>query len=78
MSIYPIALFLHVSGAIGYFVGMGIWLFGLSAMRRAQHVEQVRTLVHLVGLTGPLFILPWHMGATHSTYVHLRKRGLAS
>jgi uncharacterized membrane protein len=55
MSIYPIALFLHVSGAIGYFVGMGIWLFGLSAMRRAQHVEQVRTLAHLVGLTGPLF-----------------------
>src|SRR5205823_13053538 len=55
MSIYTIVLFVHVSGAIGYFVGMGIWLFGLSAMRRAQHVEQVRTLAHLVGLTGPLF-----------------------
>src|SRR5215471_17749197 len=55
MSLYPIALFLHVSGAIGYFVGMGIWLFGLAAMRRAQRVEQVRSLVYLVGLTGPLF-----------------------
>jgi len=55
MTIYTIVLFLHVSGAIGYFVGMGIWLFGLSAMRRAQHVEQLRTLAHLVGLTGPLF-----------------------
>src|SRR5438874_11058840 len=55
MSIYTIVLFVHVSGAIGYFVGMGIWLFGLSAMRRAQHVGQVRTLAHLVGLTGPLF-----------------------
>ena len=55
MSIYTIVLFVRVSGAIGYFVGMGIWLFGLSAMRRAQHVEQLRTLAHLVGLTGPLF-----------------------
>src|SRR6266487_2535101 len=55
MSIYPVVLFLHIVGANGYFVGMGIWLFGLSAMRQAQHVEQVRTLAHLVGLTGPLF-----------------------
>ena len=55
MNIYPIALFLHVSGAIGYFVGMGAWLFGLATMRRAQRVEQVRSLVQLVGLSGPLF-----------------------
>ncbi len=55
MSIYTIALFLHVSGAIGYFVGMGIWLFGLVGLRRAQRVEQVRSLTSLVGLTGPLF-----------------------
>jgi len=55
MSIYTIVLFLHVSGAIGYFVSIGIWLFGLVSLRRAQRVEQVRALVHLVGLTGPLF-----------------------
>src|SRR5438093_6625452 len=55
MNIYSIVLFLHVSGAIGYFVGMGTWLFGLSALRRAQRVEQVRTLTHLVGQLGPLF-----------------------
>src|SRR5437870_10324096 len=55
MSLYPIALFLHVSGAIGYFVGMGTWLFGLATMRRAQRVEQVRSIVQLVGLSGPLF-----------------------
>src|SRR5947208_12212892 len=55
MSLYPIALFLHVSGAIGYFVGMGVWLFGLATMRRAQRVEQVRSIVQLVGLSGPLF-----------------------
>src|SRR5205807_8755916 len=55
MSIYTIALFLHVSGAIGYFVSIGTWLFGLVGLRRAQRVEQVRSLVHLVGLTGPVF-----------------------
>ncbi|MBV9689212.1 MAG: DUF2269 family protein [Ktedonobacteraceae bacterium] len=55
MSIYNIALFLHVSGAIGYFAGMGTWLFGFAAMRRAQRVEQVRSLTNLTGQLGPLF-----------------------
>jgi hypothetical protein len=55
MSIYTIVLFLHVSGAIGYFVIIGIWLFGLVSLRRAQRVEQVRSLAHLIGLSGPLF-----------------------
>src|SRR5437667_12896313 len=55
MSIYNIVLFLHVSGAIGYFVSMGTWLFGFAAMRRAQRVEQVRALTNLVGRSGPLF-----------------------
>jgi hypothetical protein len=55
MSIYTIVLFFHVSGAIGYFIGTGTWLFGLSALRRAQRVEQVRALTNLVGRSGPLF-----------------------
>src|SRR5438876_6370794 len=54
MNIYNIVLFLHVSGAIGYFVGIGNWLFGFSTIRRAQRVEQVRALANLVGLSGPL------------------------
>ena len=54
MSIYTIVLFLHVSGAIGYFVSMGIWLFGLAALGRAQRVEQMRALTHLIGRSGPL------------------------
>ena len=54
MSSYTIALFLHVSGAIGYFVGIGTWLFILIGLRRAQRVEQVRSLVNLIGLSGPI------------------------
>jgi uncharacterized membrane protein len=55
MNIYTIVKFLHVSGAIGYFVAIGTWLFGLAALRRAQRVEQVRVLSNLVGRLGPLF-----------------------
>src|SRR4051812_10749572 len=55
MSIYTIVKFLHVSGAIGYFIAIGTWLFGLAALRRVQRVEQVRVLSNLVGRLGPLF-----------------------
>jgi Predicted integral membrane protein (DUF2269) len=53
MSTYNIVLFLHVSGAIGYFIGIGTWLFILVGLRRAQRVEQVRALTNLTGWLGP-------------------------
>jgi Ca2+/Na+ antiporter len=55
MNSYTLALFVHVSGAIGYFIAMGVWLFGLAALRRARRVEQARALSDLVGRLGPLF-----------------------
>jgi hypothetical protein len=54
MSIYNIVLFVHVIGAIGYFLGMGILLFILLGLRRAQRVEHVRALIHLNGLSAPV------------------------
>jgi uncharacterized membrane protein len=57
MSIYTIVLFLHVSGAIGVFAGVGIWLFGLSALRRARRVEQVRAVAWLIIVTIPFMVL---------------------
>jgi hypothetical protein len=48
MSLYTIMLFIHVSGAVCLFVGMGIWLFGSTAIARAARVEQVRTLAELM------------------------------
>ena len=76
MTIYTIVLFFHVSGAIGYFVGMGTWLFGLAAMRRAQRVEQVRSLVQLVGLSGPLFGLSVLLLLAAGLYMALTAWGL--
>jgi hypothetical protein len=48
MSLYTLLLFVHVSGAICLFIGMGIWLFGITAIGRAARVEQVRTLAGLM------------------------------
>jgi hypothetical protein len=53
MSIYSIILFVHIVGVIGYCLGIGMWLFVLVGLRRAQHVEQVRALIHLNDLSGP-------------------------
>jgi Predicted integral membrane protein (DUF2269) len=57
MSLYTLALFLHVSGAIGAFVSLGIWLFGLAALRRARRVEQVLMLAWLIIIASPLMVL---------------------
>lgn len=55
MSTYTLVKFLHVSAAIGYFVAVGILLFGVAALGRARRVEQVRVLADLMGRSGPLF-----------------------
>jgi hypothetical protein len=46
MNLYSLVLFLHVSGDIGIFIGIGLQLFSLMTARRAKHVEQVQP--HLV------------------------------
>ena len=55
MSGYTIALFFHVSGAIGYFVSSGTRVFTLASLRRAQRVEQVRIIANIDRWVGPLF-----------------------
>ena len=57
MGLYRVALFVHVSGAIGVCVSLGIWLFGLAALRRARLVEQVRALAWLIIVASPLMVL---------------------
>jgi Predicted integral membrane protein (DUF2269) len=44
----------HIIGAIGYFLSIGSWLFILVGLRRAQRVEEVRALMHVHDLSGPL------------------------
>lgn len=54
MSTYTIVLFVHITGAIGYILSIGSWLFILVGLRRAQRVEAVRALMHVNTLAGPL------------------------
>ncbi len=53
MSIYSIVLFFHVVGAIGYCLGIGMLLFILVDLRRAQRVEHVQALIHLNDRSAP-------------------------
>src|SRR5215208_5040135 len=76
MSIYTLVKFLHVSGAIGYFVAIGTWLFGLAALRRAQRVEHVRVLSDLVGRLGPLFGISVLLILASGLYMSLSAWGL--
>ena len=54
---YALALFLHVSGAIGAFVSVGVWLVGLAALRRAHYLAQVRALSWLMIVMSPIMVL---------------------
>lgn len=45
MNTYSIALFLHVTGAIALFVGLGTLILSSLALRRARRVEQLRALI---------------------------------
>ena len=54
MSLHTISLFLHVSGALAFGAGTFMALFSLLAMRRAQRVEQVRSVIGLLSLSGPI------------------------
>ena len=56
MKLYPLMLFLHVTADLLIFVGLGVQLFCLTALRRAQTVEQVQALVPLIRMSDPLGI----------------------
>ncbi len=56
MNLYMIALFAHVVGVIGIFAGMGVWLFGIRALRQVERVEQVRLLTTLIAASTRLVI----------------------
>jgi hypothetical protein len=57
MTLYSLMLFVHVTSDIGIFVGIGAWLLGFAALRRAQDVSQVRALATLIHRTEPLSVV---------------------
>src|SRR5262245_61376967 len=53
MSLYTVAVFLHVAGAIAFGAGTLMSLFTIIALGRAQRVEQVRSILSVLSLAGP-------------------------
>jgi Predicted integral membrane protein (DUF2269) len=56
-TLYTLALFVHIVGAIGAFIGVSVWLFAAMALRRAQSVGQVRALTSLIQPSGALAVV---------------------
>jgi hypothetical protein len=62
MSIYQVALFVHVAAAMAAFVGVGAWFFVVLALRRVRAVAEVKILAPIfrvggiVGVTGILIL----------------------
>jgi hypothetical protein len=62
MSIYQVALFVHVAAAMAAFVGVGAWFFVVLALRRVRAVAEVTILAPIfrvggiVGVTGILIL----------------------
>jgi hypothetical protein len=54
MTLYALALFLHVAGALGLFIAIGLEWTSLPRLRRAASVEQARTWLGVLGSLGPI------------------------
>ena len=50
MSLYSVALFLHITGALGLFAGLAVDWTALGALRRATTVDQVREWISVYPL----------------------------
>jgi len=54
MSSYSIALFLHIAGALGFFIVLGLEWIGMSQIRSAKLLEQARAILGIVNVTDRL------------------------
>ncbi len=52
---YHIALFVHISGAVLFFIGLGLNWLGVNRLRRTERVEQVREVSALLQVLHRLF-----------------------
>lgn len=52
MDLYRLALFVHISGAVGIFGSLGALVFGAFALRQAERAEDVRVLTRLITVSG--------------------------
>lgn len=78
MNLYPIVRFLHVCGDIGIFMGLGVQLLSLVALRRVQFVEQVRAIAWLIPLSDLLGVSSAVLTIATGLYMGLTGWGLGT
>jgi hypothetical protein len=76
MNWYDLALFFHVTGVIGIWITLGVWLFGLATLRRARQVGQVRALAWLIIVATPFMLLNLALLGVAGFYMALTVWGL--
>lgn len=59
ISLYSIALFLHIVGALGLFVALGLEWASLSYLRRAETVEQAREWLSMLNVQRRIYPISW-------------------
>jgi hypothetical protein len=59
MNFYPYALFLHIAGASGLFVTLGLEWAGMSSLRRVATAEQAREWLKLLASLRRLYPIVW-------------------
>jgi len=55
-TLYRLALYAHILGMIAFFMALGVYAFGLVALRRAWRVEQVRAICGVIFLTDAIAV----------------------
>ncbi len=76
MDIYHIALFLHVSGVIGLFIGLGIQWLGATILRKVNRVEQARGLIRLITIAEPIGTVSALLTVASGLYMALTAWGI--
>jgi len=65
----------HIVGAFGVFIAVGVWLFAAAALRRAQQVAQVRALAGLTIASGSVAVAGVLLLAAAGLYMALTTWG---
>ncbi len=76
MSLYALALFVHLVGVIGIFAGLATWLFGAVVLVRADRVEQVRVIAGAMEVVGNLVVASILVLAAGGFYMGLTTWGI--
>lgn len=78
MSLYRLALFIHVVGVIGFFMALGAYLFGMVALHRASQAQQVRSICQMIFATDAVAVGGVLLVAAAGLYMAITAWGLGT